>query len=193
MYLFFDTETTGLPANWNAPVSNSRNWPRMVQLACLLCDEEGTILEERNYIIKPEGYTIPSQVVRIHGISTERANREGVDLAMVLTDFQSLCEKATYLVAHNMEFDEKILGAEYHRKIGKNPLISKPKLCTMKQPSIIQYCAISPIRYGSYKWPSLSELHYKVFGTSFSDQHNAAADIKATAACFFELKQRQII
>jgi len=30
MYLFFDTETTGLPRNWKAPVTDLDNWPRMV-------------------------------------------------------------------------------------------------------------------------------------------------------------------
>ena len=28
MYLFFDTETTGLPKRWNAPVTDLENWPR---------------------------------------------------------------------------------------------------------------------------------------------------------------------
>ena len=38
MYLFFDTETTGLPKNWKAPVTDLNNWPRLVQLAYLLYD-----------------------------------------------------------------------------------------------------------------------------------------------------------
>ncbi len=33
MYLFFDTETTGLPRNWHAPASDLANWPRLIQLA----------------------------------------------------------------------------------------------------------------------------------------------------------------
>jgi hypothetical protein len=36
MYLFFDTETTGLPKSWKAPVTDVNNWPRLVQLAFLL-------------------------------------------------------------------------------------------------------------------------------------------------------------
>jgi len=35
MYLFFDTETTGLPKNWKAPIEDLNNWPRLVQLAWL--------------------------------------------------------------------------------------------------------------------------------------------------------------
>jgi len=77
MYLFFDTETTGLPRNWKAPVTDLNNWPRLVQLAYLLYDENGNKITGGDYIIKPEGFTIPINASRIHGISTERAIREG--------------------------------------------------------------------------------------------------------------------
>ena len=193
MYLFFDTETTGLPQNWNAPASQTSNWPRMVQLACLLYETNGSLVESRNFIIKPENYTIPYDAAEIHGITTERALKEGVDLKSSLTDFQDLVSQATYLVAHNMEFDEKIVGAEYHRKIGSDPLTGKRKFCTMKSPAVISYCAIPPLRYGSYKWPKLSELHYKLFGAYFDEAHDASVDIQATARCFFALRKNNII
>lgn len=192
MYLFFDTETTGLPNNWNAPASQTSNWPRMVQLACLLCDANGNKIESRNFIIKPEGYTIPKTTSDIHGITTERALNEGKDLMTCLEDFKGLVARASVLVAHNMEFDEKIVGAEFHRKIGSDPVFSKSKFCTMKHPEIISYCAVPPFRYGSYKWPKLSELHYKLFDAHFEEAHNALVDIEATARCFFELKRQNI-
>ena len=59
MFLFFDTETTGLPQRWNAPVTDVDNWPRLVQLAWIMCDDKGNIIEERSDIIKPEGFSIP--------------------------------------------------------------------------------------------------------------------------------------
>ena len=40
MYLFFDTETTGLPRNWKAPVTHLNNWPRMIQIAWIACDDQ---------------------------------------------------------------------------------------------------------------------------------------------------------
>lgn len=193
MYLFFDTETTGLPNNWNAPISDTRNWPRMVQIAFLLYHENGTLLETESYIIRPDGFTIPREASDIHGITTERALREGSILSEVLANFHSMNERATALVAHNVEFDEKILGCEFIRVTGRNPLVVKQKFCTMKHPSIIQHCALPPIRYGSYKWPKLSELHYKLFSAHFDEAHNAVADIQATARCFFELRRRGII
>ena len=193
MYLFFDTETTGLPDNWNAPTSNFNNWPRMVQLAYLLYDTNGQLVQSKDFIIKPNGYTIPSDSSRIHGISTQKALTDGIEIDIVLADFQTMLNKATHLIAHNMGFDEKIIGAEFYRLKNNDPLVSKSKFCTMKNSSIISYCAIPPIRYGSYKYPKLSELHYKLFKTGFEEAHNAVIDITVTAKCFWELKNKGII
>lgn len=54
MYLFFDTETTGLPRDWNAPVTDLNNWPRMVQIGWILCDNEGNRIESDSCIIQPK-------------------------------------------------------------------------------------------------------------------------------------------
>lgn len=185
MYLFFDTETTGLPKNWKAPITDLNNCPRMVQLAFLFYDSSGNKISGEDYIIKPEGFTIPSDASRIHGITTERADREGKSLLLVLQEFNSLINEANYLVAHNMSFDEKIVGAEFLRNKMQNSIATKRKICTME--STTKFCAIDG-PYG-YKWPKLSELHYKLFRTNFEESHNAAVDINATAKCFWELKR----
>ena len=65
MYLFFDTETTGLPKRWNAPVTDLENWPRLVQLAWIMYDDRGNMLESRDVIVKPEGFTIPPEASRV--------------------------------------------------------------------------------------------------------------------------------
>jgi len=76
MFLIFDTETTGLPKKWKAPISDVDNWPRMVQLAWQCHDIEGNFLFAKNHVITPDGYTIPEDVVAVHGISTEIARKE---------------------------------------------------------------------------------------------------------------------
>ncbi len=182
MYLFFDTETTGLPASWKAPVTDVDNWPRMVQLAYLAYDKQGNKISGGDYIIKPDGFSIPLAASRIHGISTEKALKEGKVLLSVLKQFQSLIHEAEYLVAHNMSFDEKIVGAEFIRNKIPNAVAEKSKICTMH--STTSFCALP-----GNKWPKLSELHYKLFGKDFPQAHNAAADIAATAKCFWELKR----
>ena len=42
--LFFDTETTGLPKKYDAPASNVDNWPRLIQLSWIICDENKNII-----------------------------------------------------------------------------------------------------------------------------------------------------
>jgi DNA polymerase III subunit epsilon len=185
MYLFFDTETTGLPKNWKAPITDLKNWPRLVQLAYLYYDSSGNKISGGDFIIKPEGFSIPLEASRIHGIFNDRAMKEGQSIATVLQYFQSLVGQTKYLVAHNMAFDEKIVGAEFLRNGMQNSISSKSKICTME--STTNFCAISGA-YG-YKWPKLSELHYKLFRTGFEEAHNAAVDISATAKCFWELKR----
>jgi len=189
-YLIFDTETTGLPVDWKAPISNLDNWPRLVQIAWFHCDNSGNILTDSNYTVKPQGFTIPEDAIEVHGISTEMATSEGIDLKTVLIEFSKAISQSNFLVAHNLNFDEKIVGAEFLRVNVNNQLSMIPKICTMEMS--INYCKL-PGNYGKYKWPSLSELHYKLFDEYFDEAHDAAVDVKACANCFFELKNRGII
>lgn len=190
MYLFFDTETTGVPKRWNAPLSDLDNWPRMVQIAWMTFDDAGNQLDVQNHIILPEGYRIPLGAARVHGITTERALAEGVDLKMVLEQFAQAIEGTHTVVAHNIGFDENIVGAEFLRKMVPHHFNHKKKFCTMKNTTNI--CKL-PGKYGRYKWPSLNELHYFLFNESFDNQHDALADIQATARSFWELKRRGLI
>jgi DNA polymerase-3 subunit alpha len=71
MYLIFDTETTGLPKRWDAPIDTD-NWPRCIQIAWQLHDD-GETHRTQDYLVKPDGFNIPYDAERIHGISTELA------------------------------------------------------------------------------------------------------------------------
>ncbi len=189
MYIFFDTETTGLPKNYKAPISDSANWPRMVQIAWMVCDEAGETLDSKMFIIKPEGYTIPKEASNVHGISTEKAMAEGVDLTMVLNQFNDAMTKSQAIVAHNISFDETIVGAEFFRKKIEWTIDKKKKYDTMKLST--DFCRI-PGRYG-YKWPNLNELYFKLFKRHFDGAHDALVDVKACAESFFELKRIRVI
>lgn len=188
-YLFFDTETTGLPKSWKAPVTDLGNWPHIVQIAWALFDEAGTQLAFRDHMIKPEGFVIPESATAIHGISTERALKEGRPVGEILAEFSEAVRGSARLVAHNLDFDEKMVRVELLRQGMPEALATIPKICTMK--SSTAYCKI-PGPYGD-KWPKLSELHIKLFEVDFEDQHNAASDVLCCAKCFFELRRRAVI
>ncbi len=191
MYLIFDTETTGLPANYKAPLSDSDNWPRMVQIAWQIHDKEGKLVDVKNYIIKPEGYEIPYNVVKVHKISTERALKFGMDLQEVLEEFSEVVEKCEFVVGHNIEFDNNIVGAEFYRKGLKNVLENKAVIDTKEWGT--DFCAIKNPKTGRFKWPTLGELYEKLFEEKIIEAHNAAADVEATARCFLEMIRREVI
>ena len=191
MYLIYDTETTGLPKNFKAPVSDSDNWPRCVQIAWQLHDASGKLVNAQNYIIKPDGYTIPYNAEKVHGISTERAMAEGVDLDFVLEEFEKDIAKTDWVIGHNIEFDVNIMGAEYYRQNKHTSQLDK-KIVDTKDTST-EFCAIPGGRGGKFKWPTLTELHTKLFGVPFADAHDAAYDVDATAKCFFGLLTEGVI
>ncbi|HBA36586.1 TPA: 3'-5' exonuclease [Candidatus Falkowbacteria bacterium] len=187
MYLFFDTETTGLPRNYQAPLDDFLNWPRIVQIAWSLYDADGHHWESQNYIIKPNGFVIPPEATKIHRISQERAVQEGVELRRALEHFSADVASAAYIVAHNIDFDEKIVGAELLREKMDNKLPTAEKICTMKTTAGIVKI---PKMSGGYKWPNLTELYFHLFRTKFPEAHDAVFDVKACAQCFFELKSK---
>ena len=191
MYLIFDTETTGLPQNWNAPLTDFINWPRCVQLAWQIHNKEGVLVEVKNYIIKPEGYDIPYNAEKIHGISTDLAFKKGVPLLDVLIEFSEDVKKSKFVVGHNIGFDNNIIGCELLRNKMSNFLADFPSVDTKDDAT--NYCAIPGGRGRKFKWPNLTELHVKLFGETFAEAHNASADVEATARCFLELIRLEII
>ncbi len=189
MILFFDTETTGLPKNWKAPVTDLDNWPRLVQLAYLVYDFDGNLIHSCNEIVKPNGFTIPKDASKVHGITTDTANQRGSKIDEVFELFSIHLNRAKVIVAHNMAYDEKIIGSELIRMGLENTLDSKEKICTME--STVDLCKIDG-PYG-YKWPKLEELHRFLFNHDFEGAHDAMADIQATARCFWELKKQKVV
>jgi len=188
-YLFFDTETTGLPVNKRASLTNFSNWPRLVQIAWLISDDKGKVKSRRSYTIRPDGFTIPAQATAVHGISTNHANFYGDNLDMILSGFHKLVDEADVIVAHNLEFDINIMASEFLRNGFTNNFVGKKAICTMQ--NSIDFCAI-PTRWG-FKYPKLSELYEKLFNTPLLNAHDALVDIEAGAKCFWEMKRRQML
>ncbi|MBX9886305.1 MAG: DNA polymerase III subunit alpha [Flavobacteriaceae bacterium] len=191
MYLIFDTETTGLPKRWDAPVTDSANWPRCIQIAWQLHDEMGNLIEHQDYLVKPDGFNIPYDAERIHGISTELAEAEGITLTEVLEKFNVVLGKAKFIVGQNLGFDVNIMGAEFYRMGVDSPMASMLVLdtCTEVTAKLLQ---LPGGRGGRFKLPTLTELHQFLFNKPFSEAHNATADVEATTRCFLELIRKEI-
>lgn len=181
-FLFFDTETDGLPRYGRTP--------NLVQMAWLLTDETGREQAFGCRIIRPEGFAIPFDAAQVHGITTDRAMAEGSPLGEVLREASPHFQMAYMLVAHNYTFDEQVLAAACKRAGIPHWFRGKRKICTMKESTA--FCRL-PGRHGMYKWPRLTELHQALFGGDFEDAHDAGVDVRATARCFFALRERGII
>ncbi|MDA3823924.1 MAG: DNA polymerase III subunit alpha, partial [Bacteroidales bacterium] len=190
MFLIYDTETTGLPIRNNAPIEELENWPRIVQIAWQLHDKTGNILEIDNIIIKPEGFEVPYSAEKVHGISTAKALQSGIPLKEAMTRFAAAVSACSVIIGHNIKFDYNITAAEFLRSGVENSLLITPTICTMELTR--DFCKL-PGRGNRFKSPKLEELYTILFSESFSDAHNASADVNATARTFFELYRRRVI
>ncbi|MDK2772889.1 MAG: DNA polymerase III subunit alpha, partial [Flavobacterium sp.] len=191
MFLIFDTETTGLPKSWSAPITDTDNWPRCIQIAWQLHDEMGNLIEHQDYLVQPEGFNIPYDAERIHGISTELAQEQGIVLSEVLEKFNIALSKAKYVVGQNVGFDVNIMGCEFHRLGITTDLSQLPVLDTCTE-TTAELLKLPGGRGGKFKLPTLTELHEYLFGVPFAEAHNATADVEATTRCFLELIKREV-
>lgn len=190
MKLFFDTETTGVPKNYKAPVTDLDNWPRLVQLGYIVYDvlDGGEYIEyaAAEHIVKPEGFFISPEVSRIHGITYEHAMEFGEPLEDVLREFAGHLEWADELIGHNLSYDLNIIGSEFIRAFQFNPVVGKSTYDTMLKGMNI--CKLPGTR-GQYKWPKLTELHQTLFHEPLAQTHTALDDIRNTSKCYFELQR----
>lgn len=203
--LYFDTETTGLPyrqdpARRCGQTHNSNGYPRLVQLAWILTDENDNTLSRQSHIVRPEGFSIPGESASIHGITTAEALEKGKPLLDVLHIFSKDLLQADNIIGHNIGFDESVLFGELRRKGQRKAMAwleHLPETDTMR--STVEFCAIPfPENWqgsydSEYKYPKLCELHYKLFGSTFENAHDALADIEATRRCYIELCRRGIL
>ena len=195
--LFIDTETTGLPLNDNLPYTDLKNWPYLVQVALIIEDDNYGILAKRNIILKPDGYSIPESATKIHGISNERAVKNGEDRDKVISFLDLALYKSDIIIGHNVSFDLNVIKSEIIRIKGiENALFEKKKhivIDTMKMGSNI--CKIPYLSFHTRlsmpnKYPKLDELYYKLFNKHFNNQHDAMADVQAAYDCYYELKRK---
>lgn len=182
--LFLDTEASGLPRRWNLPHSNSANWPCAVQIAWLIYKKDGTLIKTENHYINDGDIEIQSSATKIHGITRQYINEHGKSRAEVMQRFaDDLIQYDPLVAGHFMEFDFHVVSADFYRANIDNALEDLPKYCTMIGTSYY-------VRDPSVKHLRLGELYTMLFNSKLENPHNALADAKATADCFFELLNR---
>lgn len=188
MFLFFDTETTGLPAKGQYSNPSHPATPKLVELAAAIYNSDGAQVDSLVSIIKPYGFEIPLGASNVHGITTARAEKEGQDLRIAFEKFLDLVERATHLVAHNASYDKLILDRVMLDLNYKGEFnIGRPIVCTKELTTPV--CKFPSFR-GQFKWPNLQEAHVFFFNEEFASAHSALADVQACARIFFEGRKR---
>ena len=180
-FLFFDCETTG--------IFDGCGIPRLVQLGWVVFDDEKNDCLKKEFIVIPNGFIIPDEATIIHNISTENAKKSGFPVKYIISKFIQDIQNVDLVVAHNFEYDSRIIENEALIAGSFFSFNHKKTFCTMK--STVHICRI-PGPYGD-KWPRLTELHSYLFGEEPKCSHNALPDAMTCAKCFFELRRRNLI
>lgn len=192
MKIFFDVETNGLPL-WKEP-SEHPDQPRIVSLAAMLHDENRKSVRCINTLIKPDGWVIGEDTIKIHGITNECALAEGRPIIDVLKEFLSMLDEAQVIVGHNVSFDLRMIRIETKRLGIDVP--ERETYCTMKKST--ELCDIRPTEAMLYagfvrpKNPKLTEAYQILFGKELDGAHSAMVDMEACAEIYYHLQDQGI-
>lgn len=182
--LFIDTETSGLPKNWEKPYSAKDNWPYAVQISWLIYTKAGELVKQEDYYISDNDFKISPSAQKIHGLTQEFLALNGLPRQQVMAFLTAdLMQYQPMVVGHFLELDYHITGVEYYRTGLQNPMPSLPAFCTMQGTTYL-------VRNPQFKYLRLGQLYEELFQTHLEGQHNAFVDAQATAVCFFELLKR---
>jgi DNA polymerase-3 subunit alpha len=202
--LIFDVETTGL-----LPKTHRDPPVYITQLSFALYDTVNNRLVKtyNAYINIPEHVEISEKITEITGIDREKLNTEGMDIIDVLEIFYDAYCRADIIVAHNLDFDSKVMEIEANRNYeqlkNKNDelaphivwmfdsvytkLTNIEMKCTMKMSK--ELCNIERVNSrGPYiKFPTLCELYEKLFHTKPENLHNSMMDVLVCLRCYLKM------
>lgn len=194
-YLFYDSETTGLPI-WDRR-SDHPGQPRIIQLAALLTDAEGNKLSALDTLIKPDGWRVPAEITELTGLTTERCERGGIPMNRALAVLIDMWRIAKLKVAHNQAFDNRMVRIEIKRSDlpwATDALADEwkvaPRFCTQVKARPICNLPMPSGKKGS-KPPKLTEAYQFFMGKPLEDAHDAFADVLAVKDVFFAIKARE--
>ena len=184
MELVIDTETTGLTSLSFVTERNYQQWPRLVQIAWGIIMDDQVHLQ-RTEIIRPEGFSIPTNAVEVHGISQTQALEHGKNLKETLIDLNETMKSAHTIIAHNLKFDLGILQSE---SIRTGVFLEFPgkRRCTA---FMGQKYMRKEKKQRLSKFPELSKLYKTLFGREHKVLHKAHSDMIACGELYTELKK----
>ncbi len=183
-YIFIDTETSGIPERLDIPVSETKQWPSILQLAWIVVDLDGNLVKEENHYLKNRGVKIDPRSYQMHRITNEGLQKKGVSKrGMLKRLYKDIKRYNALIVAHFVEFDMKMLAVENIRLRLELDLHQLPTYCTMLN-------SAGENRHPDRTYPSLGELYRHYFNKPMKNEHDALYDARAAAECFLEMTEK---
>jgi DNA polymerase-3 subunit epsilon len=206
-FLFFDTETNGLPSNRAKDYTEVRAWPHILQIAWQVWEIQGSLqrlITSKNILVKPQSTMVwNEESATIHKIKREDLAAHGISLQKMLESFYQDAKDVDCIVAHNLGYDKPVLWAEFHRWVlsgrgdrAPHEWWPEKELCTMMDTrSLCKIPSKKKDPKDPYKWPRLSELFQTLFvGQPIPDNlHDASQDVDVLVSCFLELLRRDLV
>ena len=177
-FVIFDTETTGI----------SRK-DVVIQMCYLICNKEGSTISTYNrYWKKPCGIHINPRAFDTHKIDASLLQKSGYDakeeLQCIIKTFCTLKEKNILIVAHNANFDNRMLNQTCESVGLLWPFSKEDFFCTMKA-ARDRVGALD--KNGKIKAPSNLELYKFVTGKEpEGNLHDALVDCRVTSVGFLK-------
>jgi DNA polymerase III epsilon subunit-like protein len=210
--LIFDVETTGLFSKKKNPVISEE--PHILQLAfvCYDLNENRIVKTYDSFVNLPKDVVISDFVTNLTGITHEICQEKGKPILEVLRAFYEAYMWCDGLIAHNMEFDEKMILLEIERSrsaitaqfpecfVVFSPMYEKmnniERYCTMRKGTtmcnievVISESTAAP-KKTTKKWPKLNELYTKMFPEENLPEnlHNALTDVLTCLRCYLKMR-----
>ena len=180
-YLVIDTETSDLPKKWDAPYCTKDNWPHILQIAWIIYNQHGEEVKKENHYLKPGDFKITKASTKIHSLTTDFLQENGEERTAVFEKLKAdILVYEPLIVAHFIELDFRMIGAECYRLNLAHPLKDSALYCTLK-------ASATYVKNPTFKFLKLNVFYKTLFKKRPENLHNALVDAELTSEIFFYL------
>ena len=179
---FFDSETTGIP-NWKVPSENEEQ-PHLTQLGAILVDmDTKKEISSLDVVLKPNGWTIPDEVVALNGLTTDYCAEVGVPEDEAVRAFLMLGANIKRY-AYNTTFDNRIIRIATKRYF--------PEKVQDDWKAGEYECAMMAAKKDmGVRSVKLGDAYEHYFGERFKGAHDALSDTRAALRIWFAIQDAQ--
>lgn len=182
MTLLFSTETTGDPIVPYPPIQETQNWPRLIRLAWVVCNDDGQLVRGFSFTISPEH--LGDEAGLLTSSELQDLKTKGHPLEKIVKKFLDDYDVCQTMVAHDLGRHYGVLAAEAIRVGARAKTRIEKKLCTKTQIDEI---------YPDDQSKEVADLWFALFGNQITPGFDIMVDLKFLVDIYSELKFRSIL